>query len=121
MNKRNKAIRKCTNEREILYHYLDEPIEFECTYRCCKQVLEEGYVGKSILFTDIRLKHIGGHYIQHIWIHVGNIINLSDYGLKPNTKLRCIGRPYEYVHLHRGKPMSLKYSFKDVEIIEVIS
>lgn len=120
MNKRNKAIRKCISEREILYHYLDKPIEFECVYRCCKQVFDAGYIGKSMLFTDIQLKQIGGHYIQHIWIHTDNITNLDEHYLKTGTKLRCIGTPYEYIHLLRGKPMNFKYSLKDVQIVEVL-
>ena len=121
MNKKSKAIRKCISEREILYHYLDEPIRFECIYRCCKNVLDEGYVGKSMLFTDIKLKDIGGHYIQHLWIHIINIKDIDNIHLTNGTRLLCTGIPYKYIHLLNGKPMSYKYSFKDVEIMGVIS
>lgn len=120
MNKRNKAIKKCTNEREILYHYLDEPIRFEATYRCCKNVLDEGYVGKSLLFTDIILKDIGGHAIDHVWVHINNIAGVEGNPIESGTRLLLTGTPYEYIHLLKGKPMSYKYSFKNVKINEVI-
>lgn len=111
--KKRKLIGRQAKEREVLIDYVGEEVTLSGIYTKTNSVISSDFIGKSILFKNIKFKE---HDIQHIWIHYDAIKNLSrklTYGDLVVLK----GTVYSYTHSYRGRLLSVKYSLKDVEIL----
>lgn len=115
---RSREIKETTKERANLSPYVDEKIRVFATYSYKKRVVDELYIGDSLLFHDIKLEN-GTLLCDHLWIHADEM-DVNSFELEPNVTYGMTAVPYAYYHEFKNRPNAVKYSLGSVNIDSVL-
>ncbi len=105
--------KKAAKQKGLLGQFENCTISGTATIHCKNKVLSCDYIGDSILFYNV---NVNDRAIQHIWVHADEIVNLDKMVIGERYRFR--GTVYKYVRERNNKPHTLKYSFRNVELLE---
>ena len=93
--------------------FLDKELILTGKIKTVQDVLATNYIGKSVLFGDLKIPDV-----DHIWIHLDEFknFNIDEYVL--DSPLTIKGTVYSYSRDYKSKVWHIKYSLKNVEVLK---
>lgn len=110
--KLSKTLSKQANTRAYLREYLDKEITITCTVKAIQDVASVGFVGKSVLLSNLSLPNI-----DHLWVHLNEFKNFNVNTHDWQVPIKIKGTVYQYSRENNRKIWKMKYSLKNVEVI----
>lgn len=119
--KKAKAIKKNTKARERLARFENKVIDITGNFIRFGMTTEQK-IQNTILLKDIRLAN-GSYICQHIWVRANEVFNLQQFMpvLKEGMMIKFKGKAYAYYCECRKKIYSVKYSIKEINIINIVN
>ena len=92
--------------------FLDKEITLTGKILALQDVLSVNFIGKSVLFSVSNIPDV-----DHLWIHLEEFKNFNVEEFNWNNPITIKGTVYSYTRENKSKVWHVKYSLKDVEVI----
>lgn len=93
--------------------FLDKEVTLTGKISAVQDVLSINFVGKSVLFSVTNIPDV-----DHLWIHLEEFKNFDVEEHNWNNPITIKGTVYSYARDSGSKVWHVKYSLKDIEVIE---